>query len=70
MVQAFGSRNGADKLTGYKKPALQRRWLIQHGYRFDVRADGRPAVLAAQVEQRHGVNVVTSNTEPNWSALE
>lgn len=66
----FLSANDVQALTGYKKPALQRRWLIQHGYRFDVRADGRPAVLAAQVEQRHGVKAVTSNVGPNWSALE
>ena len=40
------------ELTGYRKPALQRRWLIQNGYKFDVRADGRPVVLMAQVEAR------------------
>lgn len=57
------------ELTGYQKPALQRRWLAEHGYKFDVRADGRAVVLAAAIEQklagRH-----TSGVQPDWSALE
>lgn len=60
-----------EELTGYKKPSLQRRWLLANGYRFDVRADGRPALLRAQVEARQHVTArVTSRTEPDWSALE
>lgn len=55
-------------LTGRKKPKLQREWLLSRGYRFDVRADGRPAVLVSQVEERQGVRV-DQPQEPNWAAL-
>ena len=51
-------------LTGYRKPALQRRWLLENGYRFEVRADGRPVVLAAQVEARQLGKISKSKTGP------
>jgi hypothetical protein len=57
------------ELTGYKKPALQRRWLAEHGYRFDVRADGRAVVLIAAIELKLAGRR-TSGAEPDWSALE
>ena len=57
------------ELTGYKKPALQRRWLVEHGYRFDVRADGRAVVLTAAIEKKLAGRR-TSGPEPDWSALE
>ena len=67
----FLSADDLRALTGYVKPALQRRWLLANGYKFDVRADGRPAVLVSQVEQRQAVRAehVTSDVEPNWDAL-
>lgn len=57
------------ELTGYKKPALQRRWLVEHGYRFDVRADGRAVVLTAAIEKKLAGRHI-SGPEPDWSALE
>jgi Domain of unknown function (DUF4224) len=68
----FLSADDLRALTGYVKPALQRRWLFANGYKFDVRADGRPAVLISQVEQRQAVRAerVTSSARPDWSALE
>lgn len=68
----FLSADDLRALTGYVKPALQRRWLLANGYKFDVRADGRPAVLVSQVEQRQAVRAerVTSSARPDWSALE
>ncbi len=67
----FLSSEDVEALTGYRKPALQRRWLLANGYRFDVRADGRPALLRSQVEARqHVTGRVTSRIEPDWSALE
>lgn len=59
-----------EALTGYKKPKLQRRWLLDHGYRFDVRADGRPAVLISQVEAKLQGGRRERTAEPNWAALE
>jgi hypothetical protein len=67
----FLSPEDVEALTGYRKPALQRRWLVANGYRFDVRADGRPALLRSQVEARQHVAArVTLRVEPNWKALE
>ena len=42
-------------LTGYTRRDAQARWLAEHGYKFDLRADGSPAVLWAQVEARQAV---------------
>jgi hypothetical protein len=60
-----------EQLSGYVKPALQRRWLAANGFRFEVRADGRPAVLVSQVESRQQPHLgrVTSREAPNWDAL-
>ncbi|MDH3645956.1 MAG: DUF4224 domain-containing protein [Gammaproteobacteria bacterium] len=41
------------ELTGYQRPALQRRWLAENGYSFDVRADGKPIVSRAHYEGHH-----------------
>ena len=49
----FLTQEELQQLTGYKKPALQRRWLIDNGYNFDIRADGRPIVSRAHFEARH-----------------
>ena len=40
------------ELTGYQKPVLQRRWLAENGYSFDVRGDGKPVVSRAYYEGR------------------
>ena len=57
-----------EQLTGYKKPKLQRDWLLKNGYRFDVRVDGRASVLASQVAARQGA-VKERRAEPNWKAF-
>lgn len=41
----FLSDNELESLTGYKRAAEQRRWLISHGWAFEVRADGKNRVL-------------------------
>ena len=68
----FLSADQLQQLTGYRKPTLQRRWLLDNGYHFDVRADGRPVVLVAQVTARQlkdlrGLPGVSE--EPNFEAL-
>ena len=40
------------ELTGYQKPALQRRWLADNGFSFEVRCDGRPMVSRNYYENR------------------
>jgi hypothetical protein len=69
----FLSANELQELTGYKKPALQQRWLLQNGYQFDVRGDGRPVVMEAQVRFRQFKdlgNLANAQDEPNLDALD
>ena len=40
------------ELTGYKRPADQRRWLSNNGYRYAIGAAGKPKV-AHQEALRH-----------------
>ncbi len=57
-------------LTGYQKPAYQKRWLAKHGYPFDVRGDGRPVVCRAYYEGCHGRNIAKRPSEPDLAALD
>ena len=66
----FLSADNIGQLTGYRKPALQRRWLVQNGYSFDVRADGRPVVSLAQYEARHMPSRRTRPSVPDFGALD
>ena len=49
----FLSATELQELTGYRKPALQLRWLAENSYSFDVRGDGRPVVSRTYYEGRH-----------------
>ncbi len=69
----FLSQTDIAELTGYRKPVLQRRWLLRNGYRFDVRGDGRPALLEAQVRARQlkGLGAIADTAEePDLAALD
>ena len=57
-------------LTGYKRPASQRKWLIEKGYSFDVRRDGHPVVGRAHYEGRHNRNFGKRLSEPDLAALD
>lgn len=46
-------------LTGYKRPAEQRRWLTSHGWAFEVRADGKNRVL---MEEAHAKMLTRQST--------
>lgn len=59
-----------EALTGYRKPALQRQWLAENGYHFDVSGNGRPVVLVAQVFARQRVPASKRATHPNWAEPE
>jgi len=58
------------QLIGYRKPALQRRWLAENGYSFDVRADGRPVVSRSYYESRHEDVPVARSSGFNLAALD
>lgn len=66
----FLADNDIHELTGYKRPSSQRQWLARNGYRFEVRADGRPIVLLAEVERHMLGKSKGRRTEPNYAALD
>lgn len=73
FVSIFLSAEELQELTGYQKPALQRRWLTQNGYQFDVRGDSRPVVMEAQVRFRqfkHLAEPANALEEPDLDALD
>lgn len=49
----FLTREEIEGLTGYKTGKRQCQWLADNGYRFDVRADGRPALSREHYASRH-----------------
>ena len=59
-----------ERITGYRYPAWQRRWLKDHKWRFDQDRLGRPIVARAYYLQRQGVTAPDARTsaEPNWEA--
>jgi hypothetical protein len=44
MIPAFLDDNDLKRLTGYKRPADQARWLEEHGIPFILNRLGRPVV--------------------------
>jgi hypothetical protein len=50
-------------LTGYKRPAEQRRWLTSHGWAFEIRADGKNRVLIDEARAK----MLTRQTGSKWS---
>lgn len=41
-----------ERLTGYKRPAFQRKELLRRGYRFDLDRFGKPLVKRSEIEGR------------------
>ena len=59
-----------ESLTGYKRPADQRRWLSEHGWAFEVRADGKNRVLIEEARVKMLTRVTTKRSaEPDLEAL-
>lgn len=57
-------------LTGRTQAAAQRRWLTRNGYNFEVRSDGRAAVLLEQVRSRQMGSRRERATVPNLRFLD
>jgi len=59
-----------EQLTGYKRPADQRRWLTNRGWCFEVRADGKNSILIEEARARLlSRNPTERATEPDLEAL-
>ena len=69
-MNTFLAPEEIQELTGYQKPTLQRQWLFDNGYSFDVRCDGRPVVCRAYYEGRHNRNFAKRPSVPDLAALD
>ena len=68
---AFLTHSELSEMTGYKARSKQVGWLVENGYHFDVRSDGRPNVLVEQVHERQCKGASQGEkTKPNFAALE
>ena len=70
----FSQRESLISLTGYKRPAEQRRWLTSHGWAFEVRADGKNRVLTEEARNRmltgsSSQKSTQRSSEPDLAAL-
>lgn len=57
------------ELTGYCRPADQRRWLVARGWPHELDANNRPRVSRAYAERRLAGDVPTRTAEPDWEAV-
>lgn len=68
------SRDELIELSGYKRRSKVAVWLTEHGYKFEIAADGWPRILRAAVEQRlmpkSSVRKEHLRTEPDFSIYE
>jgi len=64
----FLSCSEIERLTGYRRPSAQLRWLQRHGWRATVNALGQPVVAIGEFN-RHMVGGRTTAQEPNWGAM-
>lgn len=59
-------------LTGYQKPAMQKKWLAARAWAYEVNAAGHPKVLRALVEKRMGISAAAPAARrqgPNLGAI-
>ncbi len=48
----FVTTGQIETLTGYKLRSAQRRWLTEHGWKFEVDRYGKPQVHTAEMERK------------------
>ena len=64
----FLSAADLERLTGYKRPSAQARWLRRHGWKLTVNALGEPVVAIAEYNRRMiGGRAVSQ--EPDFGAI-
>ena len=53
-MSMFLKADELEELTGFARPADQRRWLTDRGWLFETNAAGRPVLLRDYVNRRLG----------------
>jgi len=65
----FLSKEDLYNLTGKKRASSQLKVLKANGIDYFVRADGKPSVLIASLENKNNCAHTKKPPEPNWSYL-
>jgi hypothetical protein len=60
----FLTNSQLQDMTGYRTYTGQAKWLLENGYSFDRRRDGRPNVLLEQVRERQRCGEVRGDSKP------
>lgn len=64
----FLSDDDLFELTGYRRNADRRRWLKNHGWKFETNAiTGRPVVLRSYAESRLSGEVIKAEPKLNMA---
>jgi hypothetical protein len=63
------TREELHSITGYQRPADQRRWLQSRGWTFEVAAGGKSVVAADYANQRLGVREESRGWKPDFTGL-
>lgn len=56
--EVFLTPDEVKRLTGYKRPHDQRKWLVAHGWAFENDCVGRPIIHRELINKRFGVEQV------------
>lgn len=64
--EIFLTPDEVKRLTGYKRPHDQRRWLVAHGWAFEPDCLGRPVIPREILNKRFGLN--TTEDKPSNQA--
>lgn len=66
------TKQDINELTGFVRPSLQKRWLLDNNIIFLVAADGKPRVLLSELENKM-IDLRSKKNrkliEPNFEAL-
>lgn len=54
--EVFLTPDEVKRLTGYKRPHDQRKWLLAHGWAFEFDCLGRPIIPREVMNKRFGLN--------------
>jgi len=68
LSKMFLSDPEMQRLTGYRRPSTQARWLSRRGYRFEVNALGKIIMLSSAVDQKLSPSAA-SPKKPNFEML-
>lgn len=72
-MSMFLTNDEIQRLTGYKRPADQLRWLLHRGWLYELNAANRPIVLRSYADRKLSGNKQTGSNQvqitPNFAAV-